>query len=207
MKILCENLNFSYEQVPVLKNLNLAVQQGEHVWIRGRSGSGKSSLLKLIAGLLLFEKGLIQVGSVRYNSSSAQQSQLLRQESIGYVHQENHLIEHWTVLQNLNLVTSDQYQIERFFQSIGLTRIFFEKKVSELSGGEKQRISVIRMLLQKPKLALLDEPTAHLDDTNTEAILKLIQQELKDATLIIVSHDARLEKLALKQIQINEINA
>lgn len=206
MKILCENLNFSYEQVPVLQNLNLVINQGEHVWIRGRSGSGKSSLLKLIAGLLSFEKGRIQVGPIEYSSVDLQKYQLLRKESIGYVHQENHLIEHWTVLQNLKLVSDDLKNIDEFFSHLELPKTFLDKKISELSGGEKQRISIIRMLLQSPKLALLDEPTAHLDDVNTDIILNLIQQKLRSATLIIVSHDARLEKLGLKQIQMSEIN-
>ena len=61
------------------------------------------------------------------------------------------------------------------------------------------------MLLQKPQLALLDEPTAHLDDFNTESLLKIVQTELKQTTLVVVSHDARIEKLGLKQIQIDEI--
>lgn len=206
MKILCENIRFSYENVQLFHNLNLSVQQGEHVWIRGRSGAGKSSLLKIIAGLEKPESGRVWLGSNSLHNKSDSELRQIRLENLAYVHQDNHLIEHWTTEQNLHLVNSQTAEIQNLLQSFQLPEKIFKQKISKLSGGEKQRISLMRMLLQKPKLALLDEPTAHLDDFNTENLLSVIQNELKATTLVVVSHDARIEKLKLRQIQIDEIS-
>lgn len=206
MKIKCEQVQFSYGDLKIFNNLNLSIQSKEHVWIRGRSGSGKSSLLKMMAGLSFASSGLVQIEDFKVTESSAAEFKNLKKLKIGYVHQENHLIDHWTVEQNLLLVTDQKQKLKSLLHKLNFPETSLNKKASEISGGEKQRISLLRMLLQNPKLALLDEPTSHLDDLNTEGLLDLIQSELKDSTLVVVSHDSRLEKLGLKQIHISEID-
>lgn len=206
MKIKCENVRFSYGDLKLFRNLNLSIQPQEHVWIRGRSGSGKSSLLKLIAGISFVDSGMIQVGDLQITPFSESDFRNLKKLKVAYIHQENHLIEHWTVQQNLLLVSDQQEKMKNLLQNLGLSEKDLKKNVGDLSGGERQRISLLRMLLQRPELALLDEPTSHLDDLNTEKLLDLIQTELENSTLIVVSHDSRLEKLGLKEIQLSEID-
>jgi putative ABC transport system ATP-binding protein len=207
MKITCENIRFSYAQTSLFKNLNLHINEGDHVWIRGRSGSGKSSLLKLIAGLLPIQEGQILINDFSYTNGTAAEIKKFRFSYIGYVHQENHLIEHWTLKQNLELVCQQPEKIDMAIKAFNVDSVFLNKKVSELSGGENQRASLARLLLQRPKLILLDEPTAHLDDGNAEQAMATIRKEFRDCTLIVVSHDARLEKMNLKPIQLSEINS
>jgi len=205
MKISFEKVNFSYSQAPLFENLNLLISPGEHVWIRGRSGSGKSSLLKMMAGLIRPHSGVVRINDEQMQNASEAELKNFRKAHMAYVHQENHLIEHWTTEQNLFLVSSDSRRWIRLFEEFNLSMKILKQSVSELSGGEKQRVSLIRMLLQKPQLVLLDEPTAHLDDFNTEKLIKIIQEELKNVTLVIVSHDARFEKMGLNEVQMNEL--
>lgn len=207
MKISCKNLSFSYpQQKSLIHNLNLEVAAGENLWIKGRSGSGKSSFLKLLAGLLPPHQGDIRIEATEIAKLSDSEKRKFRFENIGYTHQENHLIDHWTAEQNLALLTHDKNLIEDVLTAVGLSLDLRSSLVCQLSGGEKQRLSLARLILQKPKLALIDEPTSHLDDENTEKLMTYLLQKLHDSTLIIVSHDHRLEKFPLKSIHFNEIN-
>lgn len=207
MNVSCQKIYFSYNEQKLIKNLNFNAQSGECVWIRGKSGSGKSSLLRLIAGSLQPKSGSIQIAEVVLSKLSENEKNKFRFANIGYVHQENHLIEHWTVRQNLMLVSREKTDFKNELAEVYLEDEIQNKLVSQLSGGEKQRVSLVRLFLQKPKLALLDEPTSHLDDLNTDRILKLLQEKLLGSTIIIVSHDSRLEKFKMKAVEFSEINA
>lgn len=207
MKIQCNNVAFSYpEQKNLIRCLNLEIRSGEALWIKGRSGSGKSSFLKLLAGLLSPTQGDIQIESTLLSKLSESDKRKFRFENIGYTHQENHLIDHWTVVQNLSLFTDDKTVISDVLTAVDLSKKLSSTLVGHLSGGEKQRLSLARLILQKPKIALIDEPTSHLDDENTERLMTYLLQQLKNATLVIVSHDHRLEKFLLKPLHFSEIN-
>ncbi|MGZ3691418.1 MAG: ABC transporter ATP-binding protein [Pseudobdellovibrio sp.] len=175
------NLGFSFNDKKLFQNFNLSLKPSAFLLIRGPSGCGKSTLLKLIAGFIPPQSGQIEI----------EKSGL----KIGYLHQDCHLIEHWSVNENLKLVSSEQKLIDELLGHFGLQNIN-RKLVQNLSGGEKQRVSLIRILLQKPDLALLDEPTAHLDDKNTANIIEFIKEYLKDKIVIIVSHDHRIDSMA-----------
>ncbi len=176
------NLSFGYRDEKFLfENLNLDLTKGSFMLVKGPSGCGKSTLLKLIAGFLNPQKGKINIED--------------RKTKIGYLHQDCHLIEHWTVWENLSLVNSEIELAKKFLQEFGLNKVF-NNLVSELSGGEKQRVSLARILLQNPDLLLLDEPSAHLDDKNTVHIIGFIKKYFKDKIVIVVSHDRRLDELA-----------
>lgn len=166
-------------------------------WLKGPSGVGKSTWLKLLSGLLPISAGEIQWGDFALSSASVQLQSDFRQKNIGYVHQENHLISHWTVAQNLKMFGFSREQISQGLAWVGLSDGYLTALCGNLSGGERQRISVLSLLLRQPAIALLDEPTSHLDDEAAKHLLALIASKLKKSTVIVVSHDQRLEKLSL----------
>lgn len=206
MKIACKDLDFSYTDKNFIQRLNLNVHSGDHIWIQGRSGSGKSSLLMLIAGLLKPVKGQIRLDEFDLSQASEAESRNFREKNIGFVHQENHLIDHWTVGQNLNLVIVNDNEVSKNLGQLGLDPSIVNKPAAELSGGEKQRVSLCRLILQKPRLALLDEPTSHLDDQSAEKVFGKLKESLAESTLIVVSHDARLENMGLKKFEFGALN-
>lgn len=179
------NLSFSYGERILFQNLNLSLDKSSFLLIRGPSGCGKSTLLKLIADFLPLQKGKINFS--------------LPELKIGYLHQDCHLIEHWSVEENLELVTADPVLMKSLLQKFGLlTKL--NSIVAELSGGEKQRVSIVRVLLQNPDLALLDEPTSHLDDANAASLLEFVKDYLKFKIVIIVSHDHRIDPIASRLV-------
>ena len=125
MELNCTGLIFSYTNVPLIKNISLQVCASQPVWVRGQSGAGKSTFLKLITGLLKPIEGHIdymtdQVQQALHELSTEDQKSF-RLRYIGYVHQENHLINHWTVAQNLSLVdteTQKQFPPQRLYQQV-----------------------------------------------------------------------------------------
>lgn len=205
MEIICSDLEFSYGDKLLFQRLNLEVQEKERIWIKGKSGSGKSSLLKLICGLLQPQSGEIKINKQNISNLNLVDRNSFRLNHIGYLHQENHLIEHWTVLQNLLLVESSIKDIQKIILQLGLDVDVLNKLVFQLSGGEKQRISLARLFLQKPVVALIDEPTSHLDDENTELVINLIDEKLANSTVVIVSHDNRFSGSKFKQILFRDL--
>ena len=111
------------------------------------------------------------------------------------MHQECHLIDHWSIEENFLLVSSDKKLFLDLMRKLGLN-MNLNTLVLKLSGGEKQRMSLIRVVLQNPDVILLDEPTAHLDDLHTAHILQLINSHLKNKIVLIVSHDKRVSEFA-----------
>ena len=202
MKIKLQNISFSYSQKPLLRNINLEINTGDHIWIKGRSGSGKSSLLRILAGLLKPISGTLQINENTINEFSSEELSEFRFKYISYIHQENHLIPHWNIEQNLSLsFNKKKYSnIIQLFETFYLKQDLLKQKTLNLSGGEKQKISLIRLLLEKKPIVLLDEPTSHLDDESTNQILNYLKVQLQNSTLVIVSHDSRLENLNFKKI-------
>ena len=178
----------------VFDNINLQLKKGEVVSIIGKSGQGKSTLLKC---LNLLEE--IDSGEILLNGENIKNLNIIElRQSIGLVFQDYNLFEHLNVMDNLTigLIKIKKYSEEKskkltieMLKKIGLEN----KKDSypdELSGGQKQRVSIARTLLMKPKIILLDEPTSALDEELKNEVLKLIMELVKeDMTLIIVSHE------------------
>lgn len=187
MSLRVNNLGYSYPGRHLFKNLSIEFKPSSLTLIRGPSGCGKSTFLKLLAGLIATDSG--EVFRTDHNNNPLQKQQ------IGFVHQDCHLIDHWSIGENFSLVDDHQRRQEEALKKFDLG-FSLSQKVQTLSGGEKQRVSLVRMLLQKPELILLDEPTAHLDDDHTDAALKLIKKDLREKTILIVSHDQRLTKYA-----------
>lgn len=175
-----ENVTYKIAQKVLFRDFSYIFKTGTVTLIKGPSGSGKSTLLKIIAGLISPTAGKIVIHPSHLKT--------------GYIHQDNHLIEHWNVQENLRLVSSDAKKADALIKAFGLEFQRNDSLVYHLSGGEKQRISLVRLLLQNPELALLDEPTSHLDDQQVENAFQIIKSELKNKIMIVVSHDQRIHR-------------
>ena len=181
MTLEVQDLSFQYKNKEIFSHLNFRFQSQALTVIRGPSGCGKSTFLKIIAGMI--EK---QLGNIQFSKPDCR---------IGYVHQENHLIDHWSILENLKMVTSDVKAITLWMKKLDLD-LNLNSLIHQLSGGERQRISLIRVLIQNPDVILLDEPTAHLDDKHTVQALDLIKKDFFEKLVLIVSHDQRVADYA-----------
>ena len=192
-----KNLTKSYDKKCILKNINLKINDNEQVSIIGKSGCGKSTLLRCIARLEKIDKGQILIDNENVNNIKKFYNK------VGMVFQSFNLFENMTVLENL-IIAPVKLKIQTTDEAIKLAKgylkeINLENKINEypknLSGGEKQRVAIIRALMEKPKILLLDEPTSSLDPQMKKEVLELISK-LKDynMTIIVVSHELNFVK-------------
>lgn len=192
-----KNLIKSYDKKCILKNINLKINDNEQVSIIGKSGCGKSTLLRCIARLEKIDKGQILIDNENVNNIKKFYNK------VGMVFQSFNLFENMTVLENL-IIAPVKLKIQTKDEAIKLAKgylkeINLENKINEypknLSGGEKQRVAIIRALMEKPKILLLDEPTSSLDPQMKKEVLELISK-LKDynMTIIVVSHELNFVK-------------
>src|ERR1700742_4564426 len=178
-----------YQGQQVLK-VSQQFAPGSITKIYGPSGAGKTTFLKIIAGLIDPEKGKITLDDTVWLDTSAKISLLPQKRKVGFVFQNYALFPNMTVRQHLEYATDDQQWIERLL-TIGKLETFEKHKPEYLSGGQQQRLSILRAMAIKPKLLLMDEPFSALDPKmKSELIpeLKLLWEEL-GCTTIIVSHN------------------
>jgi len=185
--------------VRILNNLSLEVLPGQRIAIIGPSGCGKTTLLSLLGLLDLPESGEIWIDDRRVDHLNEQERAHLRATSIGFAFQFHFLMEGFTVLENL-LIAMKRYHtcskkalIERAelsLQEVGL-KDKLHRRPSELSGGEQQRVAIIRSLIHDPKILLADEPTGNLDPETAERIFGLMSYlaHKKKQGLVIVTHN------------------
>ncbi|SER21130.1 ABC transporter ATP-binding protein [Piscibacillus halophilus] len=180
----------------ILKNINLEIYKGDRVMLFGPSGSGKSTLLHLFNRLHDPEKG-----NIYYNGDSIDNYDIPKlRKNIGLVLQQPHLFPE-TVEDNLKYGPSlfeewEQEWVNQLLDYVNLPKSYLKKSVDELSGGEKQRVSLARTLANKPEVLLLDEPTSALDDQNIERIEEVLMRLIttKDLTVIMVTHNIEQAK-------------
>lgn len=191
--IVLNNVNKIYDQKSikennVLKDVNLTIDHLGIVSIFGPSGCGKTTLLNLIAGLDNVSSGEILIDGEK-------PSDLFRLNNIGLVFQDFVLVERISVLDNLKMIDnslSDE-EIERVLKDLQINHLK-ERKVSHLSGGEKQRVSIARAILKKPKFIICDEPTGNLDKGNSKIVMDILKILSKKYLIIVVSHNLELVK-------------
>ncbi len=207
-----ENVSFNYHNRAVFKDFNLSIQEGDFLCVLGESGSGKSTLLGLILGLLK-----PSLGSIKIFNETLSNNAFLRQK-IGYIAQGNSLFPHLNALQNmtfcLNLQGIDKQAAQKEAKALalkmGLEESLMDKFPNELSGGQAQRvgIGIIRGIIHKPELILLDEPFSALDSFNRKNLQDLIKEihQNSHATFIMVTHDeSEAQKLATKTLEIKAL--
>lgn len=206
--ILTNNLSVKYGH-QTIDFPNLKLKQGEQVLLIGKSGSGKTTFLNLIGGLLTPHSGEVEIDGHNIVSISNSKRDKFRGKNIGFIFQTPQFIQSLDVENNLLLTqylvgAYDKNHIDSLLLKVGLMN---RKKayLNELSEGEKQRISIIRALINKPKIILADEPTSALDDESCDQIIDLLKElsSENNTSLIIVTHDNRLKDKFNQKVELN----
>ena len=197
------NLNYKVNEdnIRVLKNINFEIKKNERVAIIGESGSGKTSLLMLMAGLENPTTGSIIFQNQDLSKISEEQKTSIRKKKIGLIFQQFYLIPNYTALENvmfpmqINKIKNEKEKATLILSEIGLNHRK-DNLPSELSGGEQQRVAIARAISFNPDVILADEPTGNLDMTNTELVSNLLlnYSKTKKISLVIVTHNINLAK-------------
>lgn len=212
--ISAENIAYDYvtgaETVHALKNFSCDFSLGKMYAITGRSGSGKSTMLSLLAGFDLPKSGSICVFG---NDISSVDREKYRRENLGIIFQSYYLIPHLTVFENIRLameITSfpcEDYKkhISMLLNKVGLPENYASKNVTRLSGGEQQRVAIARAVSSDPTVILADEPTGNLDNENAAMIFSILRELSSEGKcVIIVTHSQELAERCDLIIKIND---
>lgn len=202
------------EDQPVLKNINLSIQQGEFVFITGPSGAGKSTLFKLMTGQLKPTSGAVKILNDNLAEKTIYNIHEVRQK-MGVIFQDNKLIHEWTCFENIALVLKNMsFSIEEkrkkildVIDLIGISPAHLDCFPEELSGGEQQKIALARALVHKPQVIIADEPTGNVDKQNALQFLAILKELAeKNITVLLATHDENLlaQKKGCRVITINK---
>ena len=200
------------QSVTALKAVNLSLDTGDFVTIMGPSGGGKTTLLNLLAGLDLPDKGQIIFNGRKVSDFSDHELTLLRRKKIGFVFQFFNLMPTLTVMENVELPLllahssrEDEQRIKTLLDYVGLSSRA-DSFPAELSGGEMQRVAIARALVHQPVILLADEPTGNLDSENGLKIIDLMQKAATDfkTTVIIVTHNPQVATIGNRHFEIRD---
>ncbi len=199
--LLIKDVSFSYGKEPIFKDLNLKIEQGEFVYLIGKSGVGKSTLFNLIYMNIFPQSGFVKFENFSSDTVKPKDIPLLRRK-IGMIFQKPELLEDRNVFANLEFVLritgwkgkEIKKKILKVLSEVGLAHKE-RSMLDELSGGELQRVAIARALLNEPKLLLADEPTGNLDPSTTGEIMELLKKINRRGTAVIfATHDYSLVK-------------
>ena len=198
------------KKIEVLRGVNLKIEPGEKVFLCGPSGAGKTTLMYTLAGLENPHEGRVLIdGTDFYQLSSGNQASL-RNEKIGYIFQNYHLLPELTAIENVMVpgligLKADQELAKSALCRVGLAERFHHLP-AELSGGEQQRVAIARALVNSPSIIFADEPTGNLDSANGEEIMDILMEVVEEgkATLVVVTHDASLSTLGDRVLTIRD---
>lgn len=210
--IIAENLCKNYGDLQVLKNIHLKIEDGDIYGLVGKSGVGKSTLLRCINGLETYQSGSLQVEGEEVSKKNGKALRLFRKQ-IGMIFQHFSLLERKSVRDNIALPMKcwgisgkeSEKEVERLAKIVGLEDKL-DVKARNLSGGQKQRVAIARALTLKPKILLCDEATSALDPKTTKDILKLlkkINQEM-NITIVMVTHQMSVVREICNKVSILE---
>lgn len=188
-----ENINKSYNNELILKNINLYFEDTGFISILGPSGSGKTTLLNIISGLIKPDSGTIQYNNLLLNKFNRKSWDSFRTYNLSYIFQDYKLLEDITVIDNIKIVTNNNNKIKQLLAKLEINKIQ-KQKVNKLSGGEKQRVAIARALVNDPDILLADEPTGALDTINSVKIMNILKEISKNKLVIIVTHNIELAK-------------
>lgn len=209
--IVCNNINKSFGQLDVLKDINLRINRGEVVSIVGASGAGKSTLLQIMGSLLPPSSGEVIIDGTDICKLKGDKLASFRNSKIGFVFQFHHLLPEFTALENVMLpaqiyncnnrdkkpAAEIEERAKMLLSDLGLGGRL-EHKPKELSGGEQQRVAIARALINTPAVLFADEPSGNLDSRN-KAELHDLFFKLRDKfgqTIVIVTHERELARMS-----------
>lgn len=191
------NVQKSYANQSVLKNLSFEIRKGEFITIIGKSGCGKTTMLKLMNGLISADKGTVEINGI----DIAAADQITLRRKIGYVIQNIGLFSHLNVEKNIQFIPNLlKYPKEKadtiarqLITTVGLSEDMLCRYPSELSGGQKQRVGVARALAASPEIMLMDEPFGALDEITRNKLQKEMRKihREKNLTTVFITHDLR----------------
>ena len=202
-------------RLEVLKGVHLEMTRGELVALMGPSGCGKSTLLNIIGGLLDADSGEITLEGSQYGTKPPRQTVDIRRNSVGWIFQDFHLLEHLSALDNvavaLEISGVSSHEAEQRAKD-ALERVNLSDRMNhipeQLSGGQRQRVAIARAIAGERPLLLADEPTGNLDIASGEEILKLFQSlchdEEKPISILMVTHDPVLASKADRMLLLKE---
>lgn len=188
------NLNKSFKNQKVIENFNYKFNDKGLYSIIGKSGSGKSTLLNILASFETLDSGKIYFNNKDISLLTNRQKKELIKQEIGMVFQDFFLFNNYTVLQNIKIMCNisnikyDEVDILKLLEKLNILEIK-TKKVNELSGGEKQRVAILRCILKKSSVILCDEPTGNLDSENSQIVYNILKELSKSRLIILVTHD------------------
>jgi len=214
MEIRLNNIKKSYENQEVLKGIDLTVGQGDYISIIGRSGCGKTTLLKIIGLLTVPTDGELLIDGKSYSDLWKDELADIRRRNMGFVFQDYLLLEDLSALDNMMLPGllekmdggSSRKRAYELAEYLEIEKELLERYPGELSGGEKQRIAIARTLFNDPPMLLADEPTGNLDE-NTRKIVEDIFCKLHrtmNKTILLVTHDLEFAKKSERQYRIKD---
>ncbi len=209
------NLHKAYvmggRNLEVLRGIDLTVQRGEFVALRGASGAGKSTLLHLLGGLDLPNQGEILFDGINLRQLAPGALAQLRNRRVGFIFQAYHLLPELSAIENIMLparmarqsLAGAEARARELLDRVGLAKRAAHRPY-ELSGGEQQRVAIARSLVNQPDLILADEPTGNLDSHTGEEIIQLLHDLLaeRQATLVIATHDAKIAARAPRVMEL-----
>ncbi|MDG4658339.1 ABC transporter ATP-binding protein [Ectobacillus antri] len=204
------NVSKSFKKQSVLKDVSLEIPHGDMVAIVGASGKGKTTLLNIIGLISEKDSGEMFLCGASNPHINSKQAMLLRREQIGYLFQNYGLVDEETVFWNLKLALTykrmtkqeKQNRIEHYLKEFNILNLK-EKKVYQLSGGEQQRVALVRLMLQDSSLILADEPTGSLDTTNRDFVIEALKRlNMLGKTIIIVTHDPYIASQCQRVIEL-----
>ena len=194
---------------PVLKDVNLTIDDGDYVAIMGPSGSGKSTFMNILGCLDRPTKGEYILDGHSIKSLGSNELAKLRNKTIGFVFQGFNLLARSTLVENVSLplvYAEDQKELrtkiaKNILERMGLGN-YFDSKPSQISGGQQQRVAIARALVNQPRIILADEPTGNLDSKTSDEIMKIFD-ELNQIgnTIIIVTHENDIAEHASRQVR------
>jgi putative ABC transport system ATP-binding protein len=194
---------------PVLKDVNLTIDEGDYVAIMGPSGSGKSTFMNILGCLDRPTKGEYKLDSQSVKSLNGNELAKLRNKTIGFVFQGFNLLSRSSLLDNVSLplvYASDNKPLrdeksKKLLEKVGLGQ-YLNSKPNQISGGQQQRVAIARALVNQPRIILADEPTGNLDSKTSEEIMDLFNALNKEGiTIIIVTHENDIADHASRQIR------
>ncbi|EMF0252311.1 ATP-binding cassette domain-containing protein [Enterococcus hirae] len=202
--IYLNNVSKKYKDLDILLHANYRFKDGTLTCVLGNSGAGKSTLLNLIAGLDIDYDGEIENLCFKEKNFSNKNLSNYRFNNVEFIFQDYHLLNGYTVLENVIMgahLDSELTKEEKIEKALNLlTELGLKNKanqmVHELSGGQKQRASIARALMNDPKIILADEPTAALDELNSDGVMKILKRLARNRTVIVITHSEKVSKYA-----------